>query len=136
MPCKCNTSEDLWSSDINGDFEGKIAVNQEDGEGNFDGFHYGRIQSIKGKCTPAGMWFHVPAQQPEFVYVGKFTTADCKRVEGKRKKVGNFLPEEFDAALIEEDWVATKPVTFAPTDANTATRETPASKPAEKNPSS
>src|SRR5687767_13298071 len=103
MPCKCNTSDFLWDSVLNGvTDDGKISVGPEDAStGDFDGDHLNSSQRIRGRCTPEGMWFHVPAHRPQYFYNGKFTDDTCKKIHGTRTRLGTFVKGELGAALTD-----------------------------------
>lgn len=108
MPCKCNTSDDPWTSHIKNVEEGLIEIGTETGAGDFDGTHHAHGQ-LKGRCTGVGIVFHVPATNPQYLYRGTFTDDRCKKIIGTRTRLPNFDEAEAGAALFSDDWVATKP---------------------------
>jgi hypothetical protein len=119
MAHKCNTTDKPWESKINGQDEGKITVDPESADGRFRGRHVGKNQDIEGLCFEVGgdrILFVMPANNPEFVYMGAIdTSGSFPEITGQRLSFSAVLAAKADtkASLLADDWTAEKPPTLA-----------------------
>jgi hypothetical protein len=104
MAFKCNTTQTkVWTSTIKQTTpDGTVSIDLEDGKGRFKGKHdqAGHKEDIRGGCHSNGIWFLLPAVNPQFLYSGTFT--DDETIEGFRVTLGA------TAAAGDDDWVATR----------------------------
>lgn len=132
MTHKCKATDSRpWLSKINNVDEGEITVGTEDADGGFRGRHKGLNKDTAGLCFKAGggqpdkILFVVPANNPEYLYIGAIDGSG-ESLAGQRLSFTAFFETKADtkAALLGDDWTAEKPPTLTGEEDDSRTERT------------
>jgi len=134
MTHKCKATDSRpWLSKINNVDEGEITVGTEDSDGRFRGRHKGQNKDTAGLCFKAGggqpdkILFVVPANNPEFIYIGAIDVSQpIEKIAGQRLSFTDFFQTQADtkAALLGDEWTAEKPPTLTEEEEKSRTERT------------
>lgn len=107
---ECRTDPILlesWVSKVGGSGDGRYLIDEEDSLGYFNGLHLPSAERIFGRCSGNGIWFVRPADDPIYMFKGKF--AGAKKLKGKRNGISMTLRKQaVPKTLAADDWEADK----------------------------
>jgi hypothetical protein len=110
----CKNSGSFWQSRVAHQPDGEFVINEEDPTtGICRGTHSSGNRPVAGRCTGKVIWLLLPADSPEYIYVGEITGND---IIGDRLPFTGGDKKRVDALAPPDEWVAEKILALASED--------------------